>query len=66
VTQSLAATTINVTQSLASMSSKMAKDKNKKVEEDQDILDDDYRKPAAIVLTTAGNVTHPLVATTGS
>jgi hypothetical protein len=45
VTQSLAATTINVTQSLASTSSKMAKDNNKKIEEDQDVLDYDDRKP---------------------
>jgi hypothetical protein len=66
VTPSLAATTINVTQSLASTSSKMAKDNNKKVEEDQDVLDDDNRKPAAVVFATAGHVTHPLVATTGN
>jgi hypothetical protein len=42
----------------------MAKDNNTKVEEDQDILDDDDRKPADVVFTTAGNVNYSLVATT--
>jgi hypothetical protein len=37
-----------------------------KVEEEQDILDNDDRKPAAIVFATAGNVTRPLVTTTGN
>jgi hypothetical protein len=66
VTQSLAVTTMNVTQFFASASSKMAKDNNQKNEEDQDILDDDYRKKAAVVFATAGNVTHPFVSTTGN
>jgi aminopeptidase N len=64
-TQSLAATASNVTQSLAATARKIAKENNQKIEEDQDILDDDDRKPASVVFATAGNVTHPLVATAG-
>jgi hypothetical protein len=56
VNQSLTATTMNVTQFVASTSSKMAKDNNQKIEEDQDILDDGERKPAAVVFATAGKV----------
>jgi hypothetical protein len=37
-----------------------------KIEEDQDILNDDDRKPAAVLFATSGKVTHPLVATTGN
>jgi hypothetical protein len=66
VTQSLTATPMNVTQFVASMSSKMTKDNNQKIEEDHDILDDDDMKPAAVVFDTAGNVTQSLVATTGN
>jgi hypothetical protein len=58
VTQSLTATAINVTHSLASTSSKMAMDNNSKIEEYQDVLNDDDRKPAAVVFATAGNLTQ--------
>jgi hypothetical protein len=66
VTQSLAAITMNTTQFVASASSKMAKDNNQNIEEDQDILDDEDRKPAAVVFATAGNVTQSLLATAGN
>jgi hypothetical protein len=65
-TQSFAVITINVTQSVASTSRKMAKDNNQKIEEDEDILEGYDRKLAAIVFATAGNVTQPLVTTTGN
>jgi hypothetical protein len=39
---------------------------NTKVEEDQDFVDDEDKKPAAVVFATAGNVTQTLVATTGN
>jgi hypothetical protein len=64
VTQSLAAITMNMTQFFASMSSKMAKYNNQNIEEYQYSMDDDNRKPAAIVFPTSGNVTQPLVAIT--
>jgi hypothetical protein len=64
VTQSLTATTINVALSLASTSSKIAEENNNKVEEDQDVLADDDRKPAAVIFATVGNVTQPLVVAT--
>jgi hypothetical protein len=44
----------------------MSKDKNQNIEEDQYIQYEDDRKPAAVIFSTAGNVTHPLVATTGN
>jgi hypothetical protein len=66
VTQSLAVITMNMTQFVASTSRKMAKDNNQNIEEDQGILDDDDMKPADVVFATAGNVTHPIVATTGN
>jgi hypothetical protein len=66
VTQSLEAITMNTTQFVASKSSKMAKDKNQNIEEDQYIQDEDDRKPAAVIFSTDGNMTHPLVATTGN
>jgi hypothetical protein len=52
-TQSLASTASNVTQSLAAMVSNVA-------------VDDDDRKPSAVVFATADNVTEPLEATTGN
>jgi hypothetical protein len=66
VTQSLTVITMNTTQFVASMSSKMAKDNKQNIEEDQDIRDDDDRKPSAVVFATTGNVTQPLIATTGN
>jgi hypothetical protein len=42
----------------------VAEDNNQNIEEDQDILDDDDRKPAAIVFATDGNVTQSLISTT--
>jgi hypothetical protein len=66
VTQSLEAITMNMTQFVALTSSKMAKDKNQHIEEDQYIQDEDGRKQSAVIFSTAGNVTHPLVATTGN
>jgi hypothetical protein len=66
VTQSLKAIIMNMPQFVASTSSKMAKDKNQNIEEDQYIQDEDDRKPAAVVFDIACNVTHPLIATIGN
>jgi hypothetical protein len=66
VIQSLVAITMDITQFVASMSSKMAKVNKQNIEEDQDILDDDERKPAAVVFATAGNVTQLPISTAGN
>jgi ribosomal protein L18 len=67
VTQSVTVTRRNPTQSLTETTvSKIPKDNNNKVEEDQDILDYDDRKPSVVVFATAVNMTHQLVATTGN